>query len=295
MDYLLNTELAQQFLGYGRDYLLGQLGAALGAIDTTTLIILLLLGGCSCFLGYRLMKLWLFLIGGAAGCVLGYLLGMQFTESRTLAVVIAVIAAAACGGLSYWIYQAGVFLLCFIGGTLGFSFLLRPTTSLFFFGCMLLGAAIGVAGVKFVKPIVILVTSAAGGVAMGSAIAGYMGMNGFTPGLLLGGILALAGFLVQWLTSPKDRRKEEDEDGEETDRKEYNRETSISDDEMYEEALRASEAEAQKQKARRDSYWKQRESSAGRTGKNKNSGSRSKGTGSQKKKTRQEEGKWEKK
>lgn len=294
MEFLMNTDIVQRMMGYGRDYLLENLGAALGSIDTPVLVILLLVGGCTCFLGYRLMKIWLFLIGAAAGCVGGYLLGMRFTESQTLAIVIAVAAAAICGGLSYWIYQAGVFLLCFIGGTLAFSFLLRPTTSLFFFGCMLLGAAIGVAGVKFVKPIVILVTSLGGGLVMGSAIAGYMGMNGFTPGILIGCVLAAAGFLIQWLTSPKKNRKEEEEEEDAKSHEKEEQELSDSDDEAYEELLKASEAEARKQSDKRKAYWKQRTGQVHKKN-GQRSESRKKGTGSQNKKEKQEDGKWEKK
>lgn len=215
MDMLMNTGILRNILEHGKSYVLENLGTAMGQISTGALLGILLVGTLNCFLGYRLMKLWLFLVGAAAGAAAGFFLGLQFTESPALAAVIAAAAALVCGGLSYWIYQAGVFLFCFVGGTLAFSFLFRPGTSLFFFLCMLLGAALGVAGVKFVRPVVILQTSVSGGMMMGSAVIGYLQKDSLAAAAALGGLLAAAGFLVQWfVTGKKRRRPEETEDTE---------------------------------------------------------------------------------
>lgn len=210
MELIKNTGILKMIKEYERACLGENPGAAIGKIGTMALVMILIIGVCNCFFGYRLMKLWLLLLGVLLGGTLGYVLSQGFTENRLLSTVIAVAAAAVCGGLSFWIYQAGVFLLCCIGGTLVFSFLFRPTTSLFFFICILLGVAIGFAGVKFVKPIVICVTSILGGLTMSAVIVRLMGLKEIYPGIFLGIILAAVGFAFQWLTNRTKRGEEEE-------------------------------------------------------------------------------------
>ena len=106
---------------------------------------LFIFGVLNCILGYRLLRFWMMLFGFAigAGLGIGAAYSMNVTEKYIYAaaaigtgVVIAVIA--------FLSYKIGIFILGMgIGLGLGIYFF-RPTTSMVFFVCLLLGVGFGV-------------------------------------------------------------------------------------------------------------------------------------------------------
>ncbi|MGI6071127.1 MAG: DUF4203 domain-containing protein [Blautia sp.] len=190
---------------------IGQMAGDVENMSTAALIAALVLGICNCFLGYRLMKLWFFVFGGLLGGVIGYGIGDAAFDSQTAALIVMAVGVILLGSLAFAITKAGVFVLCAVIGTVVLSYLFQPTTSFWFFLCLLAGIGVGVVGVKFVKPMVILTTSVRGGLLAGGAVVQLAGMSEGSLGMWLGYGAAAAGVTVQWLTSRK-REKKEDND-----------------------------------------------------------------------------------
>ncbi len=214
MELLLKFKtLAESYPGFPH-HLRESLGN-LGEIGRVALLVVLILGVANCFFGYKLMKVWLAFVGVLTGAGLGYGLSIYFLESRGLSLAIAAVGAVLFGAAAFWIYQAGVFLFGLCAGTLGGSFLFRPTTSLGFFLCMLLGAAIGFAGVKFVKPIIIFLTSLAGGMSVGVSAVYLENLGGMPLGIALGAGTTVLGVVIQTHTT-RDEEEEEEEQPEQT-------------------------------------------------------------------------------
>lgn len=166
--------------------------AQLGTAGVTFVV-----GILNCFLGYRLLKVWVSLAGFTMGALLGYSLASHFTRD-SLAQLAAVVAAGLILGLAaFHVYRIGVFLLCANVGTVAASILLQPRDSLKFMVCLGIGVAIGLLGMAFAKPMVILNTALGGGFSAASAVAGLLGKPADMKILLLGAALAAAGVIVQ--------------------------------------------------------------------------------------------------
>lgn len=193
------------------------IGQMAGDVDQTSmaaLMVTLVFGICNCFLGYRLMKVWFFVFGGLLGGLLGYGIGDAAFGNQTAALIVMAIGVIVIGSMAFAITKAGVFVLCAVIGTIVVSYLFRPTTSFWFFLCLLVGIGVGILGVKFVKPMVILSTAMQGGLLAGGAIARLAGMSDESFGMWLGYGIAVAGVAVQWLTSRKKIKKDgENDDG----------------------------------------------------------------------------------
>lgn len=177
-------------------YLLAGLGGAVLAI--IALVALL-----QCFFGFKLMRLWFAIcglfLGALAGAAIFFLLDMgQPGIGAFMALVGAILGAI----LLYRVYLIGVFLS---NGTLAFLvFLLMLGTEQWAIGISLVCAIIvGVAAVKFVRVWVILCTSLAGGILAGRCVILMLEIHNTGLALLLGGVIAVLGFLFQWKTTAK--------------------------------------------------------------------------------------------
>ena len=214
MELLLKLkELLEGYPGFPGN--LQEIAGNMGELGRMALIVVLVLGIANCFFGFRLMKIWLAFVGVLAGAAFGYGLSSHLLESHGLSLFIAAISAVLFGAAAFWIYQTGVFLFCLCAGTLAGSFLFRPTTSLGFFLCILLGAGLGFLGVKFVKPIIIFLTSVQGGMSIGIAAVYLADIGGLPLGTALGAGMTVIGIVVQTHTTREEEtEEEEDEDSE---------------------------------------------------------------------------------
>ena len=150
---------------------LGDLLQHLEQIGKSFLIVVAVLGLLNCFLGYKLLRLWVTVVGLAVGGIGGLLAGYRFLHADPIvSVIIAGVAALILAGLAFYIYKAGIFLLCAGVGLAICIYVIHPRSSVVFFICLLVSVGIGALGVVFVKPIVIVTTSIQGGLAAGAAI-----------------------------------------------------------------------------------------------------------------------------
>lgn len=117
---------------------------ALGAV--------LIFGILNCVLGYRLLRFWMMLGGFFVGAALGFF-GAYTMEVQERVIYAGAMAAAGIlfAVIAFLIYKAGVFMLgAGIGWTLSI-YIIHPTTSAAFFGCILIGVALGSLAVKFCR------------------------------------------------------------------------------------------------------------------------------------------------
>lgn len=193
-------------------YKISQMTGDIQGQGTGVLIAVLVLGALNCFLGYKLMKFWVTLLGAVVGAAAGYQIVEQMGYNQLVAVIAAVLAGAFLAFLAFHIYLAGVFLLCGCVGLLLSSYLIRPTSSGIFFVCLIIGVAVGILAVKFVKPMVILSTSLQGGLYMGGAIAGLTGLAKGDFPVYIGLACGIFGVLAQFLLTARRKGGEEDEE-----------------------------------------------------------------------------------
>lgn len=160
----------------------------------------------NCFLGFRLLKLWVAIVGFSIGAVIGYFATVEYVNNIGIAILTGLLGGMLIGFLAFRVYLMGVFLISFV---LSFSMILRIPADNESLMPIILGAGlavaliVGIVAVKFVRPAVIIITGISGG--LGAASDFFTLMKDKDPVHVLGAgvLLAAAGVLVQFLTTRK--------------------------------------------------------------------------------------------
>lgn len=189
----------------GLEHLSGAVMAGLGVV--------LVFGILNCIFGYRLLRFWMMLGGFGVGAALGlfgaYTLKVQEKMIYGAAMLLGGILFAV---IAFLIYKAGIFILAAgIGWTLSI-YLIHPTSSAVFFGCILLGVALGSLAVKFCREVLIVSTSLIGGLMAGMALARLGNLAEFPYGAGMSVGFALLGILIQFAINRSEEDEDEDED-----------------------------------------------------------------------------------
>ncbi|MGI6020429.1 MAG: DUF4203 domain-containing protein [Lachnospiraceae bacterium] len=146
---------------------------AISTITTVLTVISLILGLLQCFFGYRYLKAWITFFGFVIGISLGYVLTAGLDISDVVHWIIAIAAGIFLGAASFFLYKVGIFI--FIGlcaAALGLVLLEKVIASdiLLFIIVLVLFIVFGILGVKFQKPIIIVITSVSGATSCGTAL-----------------------------------------------------------------------------------------------------------------------------
>lgn len=186
--------------------LLGRMEGGWGGVAAGIGIVIALL---HCFLGYRLLKVWISVIGFLIGFLVSFGTAMHFLDDKTgICVLIGIALGVAVAFLAYKVYLLGVFLLC--GGmTMAAVYLfmtgnwpgLESWIPLLVSG--LSGVLAGVLSVMFTKPLIILTTGINGGLSAGTMIFEVLGIVNPVAQWILCAVIAAAGTVVQFVTSGK--------------------------------------------------------------------------------------------
>lgn len=194
----------------------------------------LIFGILNCVLGYRLLRFWMMLGGFFVGAAFGFFGAYTMEVTERIWYLAAMVGAGVLFAvIAFLIYKAGVFMLgAGIGWTLSI-YIIHPTTSAAFFGCILIGVALGSLAVKFCREVLIVATSLIGGVMSGLSLARLGGLAEIPYGVGMSLGFALLGVLIQFaINKPSEDEDEEeydDEDG--STLAESNTEEQITDDE----------------------------------------------------------------
>lgn len=185
----------------------GEIARAAAAMTTLLAVCKVLLGLLNCFLGYKLLKVWVSLCGFFIGLTMGLLAVPRFTQESSAVGWISLGIGVVSGILAYEIYFVGVFAvgwlmtvsLCF---SLGRVLVLDDKKKIFLLVAgALVGIFVGVLLVIFARPSIILFTAVSGGFSVSSGLFGLLHWE--TPlYLFLAGIcLTVCGMGIQWKTT----------------------------------------------------------------------------------------------
>lgn len=180
--------------------------AAYRMIGSVVLFLLALLG---CFLGYKLVRIFMSVTGFIAGAALSYLAATQFLHTEGMVTTLCIIGGGLIvAGLSYWIYRIGIFILCFVLAFAAASSFLPVSGDITFFLSLIIGLAVGILAVKYLRPVIILTSAIVCGSSAATLlpyVMTYLNIRSVpftlpsTPVLCI--IVSALGILVQFLTT----------------------------------------------------------------------------------------------
>lgn len=173
----------------------------------------LLFAVLQCFFGYRLLKIWIGLVGFLLGFALGYLISGALVDGKAyLPALIGIVTGVIFALLAFKIYLIGVFLYCGAIAASAVHALPLPSEEgwkvLGIVLCVLAFLAVGFLATKFSKPFIIAVTASTGAVKVAESLQGMSGALAENQTLvwLIIVVLAAAGMAVQFMTARGKRR-----------------------------------------------------------------------------------------
>lgn len=171
------------------------------------LIVTTVIGIFLSMFGLKLIRLWSALLGLVAGAGIGF----AVTELAGLEPMI-VVGATIGGGivlafLAGFFYRFGIFLMALLTGTYIAILFVNPQDWIFLGVCLAIGLVIALLALKFVEPIMIVVTSILGGVLAGDAIATLAELDNpiFGYGIMV--LVAIVGGIIQFTLESGKRKK----------------------------------------------------------------------------------------
>ena len=175
-------------------------------------LIALVLAVAMCFLGFKLLKVFVALAGLGIGAILGILIGGKISDSAVVTLILVIVFAVGFFLIAFLIYKAGIFLMtAFSVFTLlmlilpRFELPLDPRLI-----ALLAAAVIGIISVIAVRPLTIIVTALAGGFMASAEILALLESTIALPaviGVILALVLTVVGALVQFKTTKNKSRK----------------------------------------------------------------------------------------
>lgn len=173
----------------------------------------LILAILACFFGYKLTRVFMSITGFLAGLFAGFFISHGLLAlSRPLIVVCTLLGGVIMALLSYWIYVAGLFILCFMLAFFAAASLLPFSGDIQFFLSTLIGFIVGSLSIKFIRPVIIFSSGIVGGtMAAGVLVTIFDRMHVHTFSFLgTGGLtilIAALGIVVQFLTTSEEDEK----------------------------------------------------------------------------------------
>ena len=161
-------------------------------------------GLLSCFLGYKLLRIWMSMGGFIIGMSLGYFVSINQVKNVAITILIGFILGLLFGFIAYRVHVLGVFLIAF-AMTLAFAgqLLVRYSRYDYIWLALTIILAVVAAGLatKFAKPVIIIATTLNGATAAILGVFSVMNIEGEGKLLLASFSLALLGMLMQFLTN----------------------------------------------------------------------------------------------
>lgn len=163
-----------------------------------------------CFFGLKLVKVLSALVGFVLGAGIGAAAGLMFGLNGPAFAGVVLGAGIVFGVISWFLYKFGVFLLVFVetaGLILGIGGMEQVPVVV---AAVVAGLLLAILAVRFIEPIVIVITGISGGLGAGSSAAQLMGLAAGTwTGLALGLVVAVIGIGVQFMMHSRKIGKKE--------------------------------------------------------------------------------------
>ncbi len=175
--------------------------------DQAVTIITLVFAALACFLGYRLLKVWIGLAGLLLGAGVGWFVADFFLDNRWIILAVSALVGLLFCFLAFRVYLLGVFLFCGLAAGLLIQLIPVPDGRLWEIvlpaGSVIGGLLAGLISVKLVRPCVILISAAYGGFTLASGVIRLADYQNDLIFLIIGALLLLIGAIVQFVTTHK--------------------------------------------------------------------------------------------
>ena len=167
------------------------------------------------FFGYKLLRVYISLLGFLIGFALGIVICAVFDLSNTTAVIVIIcVCAVALAALGFWLYKAGLFVMILLSlFPIILSIVSEFTTVepvFMWIGSILFALVLAILAIFFVRPVVIIVTAFSGGLSIASLVVNNLlpeiAQVNTTDGarifmLIIGGVIAVLGIYFQFVTT----------------------------------------------------------------------------------------------
>ena len=167
------------------------------------------------FFGYKLLRVYISLLGFLIGFALGIVICAVFDLSNTTAVIVIIcVCAVALAALGFWLYKAGLFVMILLSLFPIILSIVSEFTTIqpvfMWIGSILFALVLAILAIFFVRPVVIIVTAFSGGLSIANLI-----INSLLPEiaqvntvdgarifmLIIGGVIAVLGIYFQFVTT----------------------------------------------------------------------------------------------
>ena len=171
------------------------------------LIVTTVVGILLSLFGLKLLRLWGTILGFLVGAGIGFgvseMLGLEPMIVAGATIVVGIVLAFLAG----FFYRIGVFLFGLMAGTYIAILLIDPQDWIYFIICIVVGLVVALAALKFMEPLMIVVTSVIGGVIAGDAIVTLLGLNNHILRYGIMAVIAIVGAIVQFTLESGKRKK----------------------------------------------------------------------------------------
>ena len=167
------------------------------------------------FFGYKLLRVYISLLGFLIGFALGIVICAVFDLSNTTAVIVIIcVCAVALAALGFWLYKAGLFVMILLSLFPIILSVVSEFTTIqpvfMWIGSILFALVLAILAMFFVRPVVIIVTAFSGGLSIASLVVNNLlpeiAQVNTTDGarifmLIIGGVIAVLGIYFQFVTT----------------------------------------------------------------------------------------------
>jgi hypothetical protein len=167
------------------------------------------------FFGYKLLRVYISLLGFLIGLVIGVVICAVFDlQNSTAVIVIICVCAIALAALGFWLYKAGLFVMILLSL---FPIILSVVSEFttvepvfMWIGSILFALVLAILAMFFVRPVVIIVTAFSGGLSIASLVVNNLlpeiAQVNTTDGarifmLIIGAVIAVLGIYFQFVTT----------------------------------------------------------------------------------------------
>lgn len=167
------------------------------------------------FFGYKLLRVYISLLGFLIGFALGIVICAVFDLSNTTAIIVIIcVCAVALAALGFWLYKAGLFVMILLSLFPIILSIVSEFTTIqpvfMWIGSILFALVLAILAMFFVRPVVIIVTAVSGGLSIANLI-----INSLLPEiaqvntvdgarifmLIIGAVIAVLGIYFQFVTT----------------------------------------------------------------------------------------------
>jgi hypothetical protein len=167
------------------------------------------------FFGYKLLRVYISLLGFLIGFALGIVICAVFDLSNSTAVIVIIcVCAVALVAFGFWLYKAGLFVMILLSL---FPIILSVVSEFttvepvfMWIGSILFALVLAILAMFFVRPVVIIVTAFSGGLSIASLVVNNLlpeiAQVNTTDGarifmLIIGAVIAVLGIYFQFVTT----------------------------------------------------------------------------------------------